>query len=136
LHAADREHRWLIYENADYVQLVKATGAAVFNGMKIVPDLELMRQLDPEARYESIYNRHANINLSLPAQPGMPAFDLTALNSYWISLPPELPWLRSGGYRYVMFPRPWLNASLHGFSLIEEIEPTHLFIYKRDAASP
>jgi hypothetical protein len=130
LHRADADGRWLVYEKLEYAQLVKATGAEVLNGAKIVPDLDLMRQLDPDGRYESIYNRYANVRLYLPDGPEPVWFANIAIRGFAIMLPPDLPLLKRGGYRYAMFPRPWLDASLYGFSLVEEIEPAGLYIYK------
>ena len=133
LQEADPGSRLIVYENGILSQLAKATGASVLNGSKIVPDLDFMHQLDPQGRYESICNRYANILVSLPLQPGNVSFRLVSGDLYEMALPPNLPLLQTAGYNYVVFPRSWLNATLYGFSLVEEIEPTHLFVYKRRA---
>jgi hypothetical protein len=45
------------------------------------------------------------------------------------------PALRANGYRYLIFPRPWLNAQLHGYALCEEIEPSGLYLYRIQTSS-
>ena len=135
LHAADPLSRWIVYENVGFAQMVKATGASVLNGTKIVPDLKFLHQLDPEGQLEWIYNRYAYINVALPDQPGEIVFDFNSGvdDAYQIRLPPDLSLLRRSAFRYVIFPRPWLNPDVHEFSFLEEIEPTQLYIYKRNA---
>ena len=128
--AVDPTARWMLYENASCAQLVKATGAIVFNGVKILPDLNFMRQLDPRGQYRSIYNRFAYINVGLPEDRDEIVFSLNAANSYQFTLSPEHPALRANGYRYLVFPRPWLNAALHAFTFADQIEPGDLYIYK------
>ena len=132
LRVADPTARWIVYEHVSFAQLVKATGASVFNGTKVVPDLDLLYQLDPEKRYDDIYNRYATIVVYLPVSLWQITFHLVVNDLYQVILPPDLPLLAESGYRYLVFPRPWLNASLHGYSLAEEIEPTHLYIYRRN----
>ena len=131
LRAADPAGGWVVYENQALPQLVKATGAPVLNGAKIVPDLGLMQQLDAEGSARQIYNRYATITALLPGSPGTVAWNLVYDDFYQIALPPDHLALRERGYNYLLFPREWFNASLHGFALIEKIEPGRLFVYKR-----
>jgi uncharacterized membrane protein (UPF0136 family) len=133
LRAADPQLRWVLYEDASCAQLVKATGASVFNGIKILPDLDFMREVDPAGRYAWIYNRFAYINVGLPESTGEIAFLLTAANSYLFTLAPEHPALRKNGYGYLIFPRPWLNPTLHGYIFVEKIDPSDLYIYKLES---
>jgi hypothetical protein len=135
IHAADPSGRWIAYENVGFAQMAKATGASVLNGTKIVPDLKFLHELDSNDRSKWVYNRYAYINVDVPDQRGGVAFDYNfgVEDAYQIRLPPELPLLHRGGYRYVMFPQPWLNPGAHEFSLLEEIEPTGLYIYKSNA---
>ena len=136
LHAADPENRWIVYENLNLAQMVKATGARVLNGTRIVPDMEFMQELAPQASDRMVWNRYATIAVELPGYGSNIAFQLVYDDLYLITLPPELPLLRSRGYGYLVFPRNWSNANLHGFSLVEQIEPAQLFIYKRDTDQP
>jgi hypothetical protein len=127
----DPSARWICYKDVRSAQLVKATGATVLNGAQILPDLNFMHQIDPSGALEGIYNRFAYINVALPNEPGEVDFVLDSFNFYEFTLPPEHPALVSGNYRYLMFPRAWPEAELHGFGLTDQIEASHLYIYKR-----
>jgi len=132
LRAVDPESGWIVYESTTIPQMVKATGARVLNGTKIVPDLELMHEFDPQDRAGSAYNRYANIVVLCPKDPRNVNVGLIAPDAYKITLSPDLPPLRRRGYRYVVFPRDWPDAARHGFSLVEQIEPSQLYVYKRN----
>ena len=66
IHAAEPDAKWIVYDSRYFAQLVKASGAPVFNGTKIVPDLPFLYQLDPGGAHDWIYNRYANIVCELP----------------------------------------------------------------------
>src|ERR1043166_2594502 len=125
---------WIMYEETDFAGLIIATGASVFNGTKIVPDLVTMHHLDPGRSAEEIYNRYAYISVGLPEQGNDMLFELVTFNGYQLTLPPDLPFLRDNGYRYVVFGRPWSDSEPHGFSFITEIQPTGIYVYKRNSS--
>jgi hypothetical protein len=131
IHVADPEAKWIAY--GDYVtgQLVKATGAPVLNGTKIVPDLSFLHRLDPEYSYESIYNRYAWIICPLQVLPEKVSFSLVQAEFYTIHLPPGLPLLREAGYHYYVFPGNWRDALFYDFSLVAKTPPDSLWIYHR-----
>lgn len=136
LRAANPKSSWIVYENVNFAQMVKATGARVLNGTKIVPDIEFMEELAPQASDRIIWDRYATFGVELPGFGSNIAFQLVYDDLYFVTLPPALPLLQRRGYGYLVFPRNWLNANLHGFSLVEQIEPTQLFIYKRNSDEP
>src|SRR5581483_1798645 len=119
---------WIFYEDAQLAQLVKATGATVLNGAKIVPEMDLMHELDPTGASTEIYNRFAYINVGIPEDGDAVIFSLTSFNGYEFSLPPEHAALLRRNYRYLVFPRPWLNASLHGFQSADAIPVSEIYI--------
>ncbi|MBV9617786.1 MAG: hypothetical protein JO201_01110 [Verrucomicrobia bacterium] len=127
----DPTARWVCYEDIRLAQLAKATGAAVLNGAQILPDMDFMHQIDPGRELEGIYNRFAYINVTLPNEPGEVTFVLDSFNFYEFTLPPEHPALVRGNYKYFIFPRQWREAELHGFGLVDQIEASNLYIYKR-----
>jgi len=130
IRAADPEGKWIAF--GDYVtgQLVKATGAPVLNGTKIVPDLPFLRQLDPERRYESVYNRYAWIICAPQVFPEEVRFSLLQAEFYTIHLPPGLPILREAGYRYYVFPGSWRDAFLYDFAQIAR-PSSNFVVYRR-----
>ena len=94
----------MVYGDERSPQLVKATGACVLNGIKILPDLDLMHVLDPDEHLEWIYNRFAYMRLVLPEQPDAVTFALFGANHVELGLPPEHPALRDGHDLYVVSP--------------------------------
>jgi hypothetical protein len=132
LHKADPNVGWIFYEDAQWAQLIKATGATVLNGAKILPEMDLMHELDPTGSSAEIYNRFAFINVGIPDEGNDVVFVLTSFNGYQFSLPPEHEALLRRNYQYVVFPRPWLNASLHGFHEVDAVPASDIYIYKRD----
>jgi len=131
--AADPEAKWIVYHSRYFAQLVKATGAPVLNGTKILPDLQLLRRIDPKGNGDFIYNRYANIAYELPKHPNQINFNLIYPDFYMAFISPDHPVHQNAGYRFVMFPNVWLDAESNGFSLVEEIYPSRLWIYRNAA---
>ena len=131
IRAQDPDGKWIIYHTRYFAQLVKATGAPVFNGTMIVPDLALLHQLDSGAN-ESTYNRYANIGCEVPRKSHEVSASLVYPDFYILFLPPDLPVLANAGYRYILFPKEWTDGALYGFTLIEKITPGDLWIYRHD----
>lgn len=131
IHATDPEGKWIVYHTRYFAQLVKATGATVFNGTKIVPDLPFMRQLDPRGTNEFVYNRYANIGCEVPRLSHEASASLVYPDYYFWFLPPDLTALSESGYRYILIPTEWPEAAAYGFVLIEKVSPGDLWIYRR-----
>jgi len=132
IRAADPEGKWIVYHTRYFAQLAKATGATVFNGTKIVPDLPFFHQLDPGGGNDFVYNRYANIGCELPRLSHEVSANLVYPDYYIWFLPPDLPILKESGYRYVLIPNEWPEAARYGFALIEKITPGDLWIYRRE----
>ncbi|MDQ3117855.1 MAG: hypothetical protein M3Q86_14835 [Verrucomicrobiota bacterium] len=140
LHRADPEGKWIVFHSRYFAQLVKSTGAPIFNGTKVVPDLPFLHELDGGTANEFTYNRYANIVCELPREGGRDSVQggLVHPDMYILFLPPDLPALKAAGYRYVVFPRQWPDARAYGFSLVEKIQRGDLWIYYplRASSSP
>lgn len=133
--AADPNGKWIAYGQFDHLtpQLVKATGAQILNGTKIVPDLPFLRELDPERVFETVYNRYAWIMCAVQVFPEEVSFSLLQAEFYRINLPPGLPLLRERGYNYFVFREDWADALFYDFSLAGKVPEDDLWIYRRDA---
>lgn len=136
IRAADGEAKWIAF--GDYLtgQLIKATGAPVLNGTKIVPDLPFLRQLDPKGEFESVYNRYAWIICAPKVFPEEVSFTLLQQEFFTIHLPPGLPLLREAGYRYYVFPGVWRDASLYDFSAAASVPLNNFVVYRRGDGGP
>jgi hypothetical protein len=131
IRAADPKAKWIAW--GDYVtgQVVKATGAPVFNGTKIVPDLPFLQQLDPKSAYEAVYNRYAWVICAAQVFPEEVSFSLLQDDFYTIHLPPGLQILRDSGFHYYVFPVNWPDALFYDFSLVAKTPSNSVWIYHR-----
>ena len=128
---ADPDSKWIVYGDLALPELVKATGARVLNGFKIVPDLDFLRRFDSTGRANLIYNRYGHLVCELPEHPGEIAFSLVANNYYILYLSPGDSGLRQIGCRYVVLPDVWPDAELHGFSLLQAVPGERVCIYRQ-----
>jgi hypothetical protein len=131
IRASDPNATWIAYDDFNLAQLVLATGAPIFNGNKLVPDLTFWRLLDPSGRGSWIYNRYANIYCKLPEDFERGGISLLHEDVFILSLPPDSWVLKDVGCRYLVRPEPWPDAELHGFSLVQQITPSNIWIYQR-----
>ena len=131
IRVADPKAKWIAYNDLDLAQLILATGAPVLNGTKLFPDFTFFRRLDPGQPAEQIYNRYANIYCRLPPDSDPGGLELFHEDIYVLSLPPDSSILREFGYHYWLVPDVWPDAELHGFSLVQQITSSNLWIYKR-----
>ena len=131
IRAADPTAKWIAYGDHVTGQLIKATGATVFNGTKVVPDLPFLRQLDARGEYEKIYNRYSWIICGVQVFPEEVRFSLLQPDFYTVHLPPGLPILRDAGYHYYVFPSEWRDALFYDFALVAKSPSGRLWIYHR-----
>jgi hypothetical protein len=124
--------KWIVFHTRYFAQLAKATGVSIFNGTKIIPDLDFFRQLDPDGINKFTYNRYANIACELPRHENRVEGGLVYPDFYILFLPPDLPLLQQAGYNYVVFPAEWKGANSYGFSMIERVTDGDLWIYRSD----
>ena len=105
IHHRDPSAAWIVIgdlsnRNCCFAQFVKATGANVFGGTRCMPDREMLRVLDPENRYATIYNRYATVCFVV-ATESQPAFELLAADDYEVCLPLRSEIFESLGVRYI-----------------------------------
>ncbi len=131
IHRTDPDSKWIVYHDLALPELVKATGAHVLNGFKIVPDLDFLRRFDPMRRANFVYNRYGHLVCELPEYPGEIEFRFVAADYYILYLSPGDSELRDIGCRYVVLPETWPDAELHGFSLLQTVPEERICIYRR-----
>jgi len=128
---ADPEGLWAGYERSTLPQFVIASGAPVLNGVKVVPPLPLLQQIDPAGTSRDIYNRYAYIVLRLP-RPGEEGshFEYSTPDSYRLFIEPTDPALRSAGLKYVVFRRRLGEEEMRGLTLLDELPESQIWIYR------
>jgi len=131
IRCADPEAKWIAYNDFNLAQLILATGAPVLNGNKLVPDFAFWDRLDPSGGGKWIYNRYANMYCKLPGDSDPGGLSLFQEDVYILALPPDSSVLRDFGCRYLLFPEVWPDAEKHGFSFIEQVTLSNIFVYRR-----
>ncbi len=128
---ADPDGLWAGYDRSTLPQFVMASGAPVLNGVKVVPPLPLLQQIDPAGTSRDIYNRYAYIVLRLP-RPGEQGshFEYSTPDSYRLFIAPTDPVLRSAGLKYVIFRRRLEEGEVPGLALVDELPESQIWIYE------
>jgi hypothetical protein len=60
---ADPDAKWIGYGNIITPQFLIANGAPTINSVNYIPNMELWGKLDPEGKYNEVYNRYSHIIL-------------------------------------------------------------------------
>ena len=102
--AKDPQARWLVYGDVWTPQLLKAAGARVFNGVEFPPPLSAMKVLDPGSANEYVWNRFAHVQAAIGRPRSRPAFVLTQLDAYLLTIAPGDPRLATIGVDYFVLP--------------------------------
>ncbi len=105
LAAAEPGARWAVYGNYLFANYLKAAGATVLNGTRVVPDPELMRVLDPSGDGAAVYNRYGHMALAT-GETAQARFALTAFDAYAVTISPTSDVWRALGVRYLVLPAP------------------------------
>jgi hypothetical protein len=137
IYKSDPTAGWAVYEQGTRAQFVIASGAHVFNGIKSVPDLDLMSRLDSAHTSRDIYNRYAFMTLRLPP-PGIrtASFKLTATDFYNAFISPFDETMQDVALRYVVFPRLLTTEEMGTMTLIDALPSNQIWIYKLDSRAP
>jgi hypothetical protein len=127
-----REHptaAWAAYESNPHSEFLMAMGADVVSGVKTVPDLEFCRQLDPEGRFLSVYNRYSFAFFVF--HPKMDEINIRSggFPVHLVRIHPRNPVLRARNVRYFLFPRPLADPQHEGINLVQGFPENHIWIY-------
>lgn len=77
--------KWISTDHVFYgPSFLIASGASTINSTGVYPNLELWHKLDPERKYEEIYNRYAHITVALTA--GETSFELWGADHFLLNL--------------------------------------------------
>jgi hypothetical protein len=124
--------RWTVYGNDLYPNLIKTTGAHVFNGTLVVPPFADLAVLDPRGSARTVYNRYAHVGLT-PVEGAPTRFEPSPESGdrYSIRIDPKSDEWRRLGIRYVVLPYP---SADRGFLAVAELVETstedRLYVYR------
>lgn len=94
---------WVVFGSSVYSQLAKAAGHEVINGVQFIPDIEMLSKLDPEKKFEAVYNRYAH-QTYLVGEPGeQPGFTLLAPDHWQLIVDPCSDVFKERGVTYMVW---------------------------------
>lgn len=102
---------------ARLANLLVANGVKTFNALAVTPDLQGMKRLDPEDKWQHIYNRYAFISINIVDKPAKEPFKLTVSDAYTIDVTPEQ--LEQLGVTYVLSANDLSKRTFDGYRLVK-----------------
>lgn len=113
------EDRWAVVGAFVFSQGLKAHGLEVITGSQMVPNRRTANLLDPQGKYESIWNRYAQV--ALRSDPGRvnPIYELRSPDLYVIGMDICGPELRALGVTRVAYTEPVPAADLRCLAPLE-----------------
>ncbi len=124
------QEKWVVFEDVDFAQALRANGHQVLNGMFFVPRLDLIRVFDPQEQFKSIWNNYGSVNIS--ASPGLTkaSFVQHFPNSYTMTIDPCEPALKSTGATRIVFKSRQTASDYPCLKEVESFEPISVFVYR------
>lgn len=95
--------------------LAVANGVHTLNALEVTPDLATWKKLDPNGRWEEIYNRYAFVSVNVVEQEAADVFTTVSPDSFTVHVTPAQ--LRKLGVNNVLSPRSWTRCSSTGTRL-------------------
>lgn len=127
----DPEAGWALFGNDRLANLLKASGVNILNGVKYVPDMEVMKVLDPGRKRDSIYNRYAWITMKAHIDGKDTVIIRQTFNDgYTIFMDPCSPKFKKLGVKYFVFDYTPQQAELR--CMTKQAQIGQLTIYKRN----
>jgi hypothetical protein len=120
---------WAAYESNQHSEFLMAMGADVVSGVKTVPDLEFCRQLDPEGRYLSVYNRYSFAFFVFHPKTDSINIRPAGFPVYFVRIHPRNPVLRARNVRYFLVSWPFADPQQEGLKLVQGFPQNRIWIY-------
>jgi hypothetical protein len=126
---SDRSAQWAAY-NSHGSELIKACGGRVLDGIRVVPDLPMLRKLDPEGKWVADYNRYVAMTFepqdaNLPPEIGLRKDIFCYVKIHPGKLAELFPALK-----YVITPNQIRNPESARLKLLESFPQLRIWIYQ------
>jgi hypothetical protein len=120
---------WAAYESNQHSEFLMAMGADVVSGVKTVPDLEFCRRLDPEGRFDSVYNRYSFAFFVFNPKTDEINIRSGGFPVHLVRIHPRNRVLRARNVRYFVFSRAIADPEREGIKLVQGFPENHMWIY-------
>jgi len=119
--------KWVVFGNWTIPNYILANGGRIYNGTFFYPDMSYLVELDPERKYDSVYNRYSHIRFIHTDTSKTPEFVLLHPDSYSITVDPCSPIFDELGINNFVFNESVNYSCLQGYA--EIIEPNMSFFF-------
>jgi hypothetical protein len=131
IYKKDPEAGWVWFGKVRTSNLLKASGIKLFNGVKYLPPLDDMKILDPDKKYDSVYNRYAWMSMGMHINwRDTVIFRQTYNDGYTIFMDPCSPRLKQLGVKYIVF--DYLPQEPEVRCMTKLAEVSGISVYKRN----
>ncbi len=128
-----REHpndAWVAYESNQLSEFMMALGANVVSGLKIVPELDFYRALDPAGDARSIYDRYSFGFFLFRKDRATAGFRPYTFPSHLVSIHPLNDAMKARHVRYFVFSAPLGEPAAEGVELVLSFPNNHIWVYQ------
>jgi hypothetical protein len=121
---------WVAYESNQLSEILMALGANVVSGLKIVPDLDFYRAIDPSGESSSIYNRYSFSFFLFRKDRVTAGFRPYTFPSHLVSIHPLNEAMKARRVRYFVFSAPLGEPAAEGVELVLSFPNNHIWVYQ------
>jgi len=126
---SDPSALWAAY-NSDGSELIKACGGQVLDGIRIVPDLPMLRKLDPEGKWVADYNRYVLMTFEPQDASLSPEIVLKKDIFCYVKIHPAKAAELFPALKYVMASNQFPNPESAQLKLLESFPQLRIWIYQ------
>jgi hypothetical protein len=125
---------WVAYESNQLSEFLMALGANVASGLKIVPDLDFYRAIDPAGESGSIYNRYSFGFFLFRKDRATAGLRPFTFPSHLVSIHPLNEAMKARHVRYFVFNQPLGEPATEGVELVLSFPGNHIWVYQPRSA--
>jgi hypothetical protein len=121
---------WVAYESNQLSEFLMALGANVASGLKIVPDLDFYRAIDPTGESSSIYNRYSFGFFLFRKDRATAGLRPYTFPSHLVSIHPLNVGMKARHVRFFVFSKPLGEPAAEGVELVLSFPNNHIWVYQ------
>ncbi|MGA9770337.1 MAG: hypothetical protein WBV94_14965 [Blastocatellia bacterium] len=122
---------WVCYGGTHSGALITILAGKSLSGIQFPPQMDIWHTLDPNRRFEKVYNQYAEVIFEYTSDDNKVYFDSTQNGSFTVQVSPYNPLLKSLGVRYVLLMDDAQKVvDTSRLSLIHRSSTGNFFIYE------
>lgn len=129
VHAKDPNARWVVMGSQYLSYMTTATGVKLISGVKFIPERNIMKVLDPQARRDSVYNRYAHTvyNTYIQGTKDSVIFQNPFEDGYNVGIDPCSPKLKALNVKYLIFDREPQAVEIRCMKLVSTLGSIRIY---------